>query len=668
MSENPKVFSVRDLLSVEHGRYRIPAYQRNYDWGVDEITQLIRDVLDCQRRGNPRYYIGTLVVDGPQRDGAYEVIDGQQRLITVTLLALYLKKRWRKEGAFGWYREINLDFESRDAARVALCRLGEDFADRPAEGERDAIAHIGIRHGYKIIEDEWRMCFSEGSKSKGTCEAEVIHYLFNEAYIARVAVPEKTDLNRYFEIMNSRGVQLERHEIVKTRMMAVLEEDDRPCFAAIWEACGNMHRYVQTAFSATEAQDEDSIRTKIFGRKWDELTDAGFDKVKSALSCLNNECPKSRGQNIAEILARTRAAPADMRAAPGSGYAMESVPAVVDFPNFLLQVLGLIQGLSGGKRVALDDKVLTDEFDRHLISRQNPGAIKEFAGALLQCRVLLDRYVIKRDNSVSRGGWCLERLHYGAKGSQYMNTFEADDEEEYVNHQLVMLMSALHVSFPGHTEKYWLNAALKFLYQNQDVSGKAYLEYMEWIAAAFVFEKYLAEDGGPQYHDLIFDSDRKRPARPEAIPTTLLTYGRIQNRFVFNYLDYCLWKRERTNSTVSPKIMAFRFTYRGSIEHFFPQNPNVQEDQGPWVHSFGNLCLMGLSRNATLSNRQPDEKWQYFCKQQELDSIKLYLMVREMGDPEEPDSGRMRWDRKAACRHEADMCEVLLKSWRPKPA
>ena len=64
-SDDVRELSIQDLLKGE-ASYLIPMYQRNYAWEEAEITQLIQDVIDSQRKGG-KYYIGTLVVDRQQR-------------------------------------------------------------------------------------------------------------------------------------------------------------------------------------------------------------------------------------------------------------------------------------------------------------------------------------------------------------------------------------------------------------------------------------------------------------------------------------------------------------------------------------------------------------------------------------------------------------------------
>ena len=109
-------FHIRELLG-DNARYLVPMYQRNYAWGEGEITQLLQDVLDYQGKrdchGNSHpYFIGTLVVFA-RDDGSFEVIDGQQRFTTFSLLANWLRHHAQGVVDMSWYRRLNLAFESR---------------------------------------------------------------------------------------------------------------------------------------------------------------------------------------------------------------------------------------------------------------------------------------------------------------------------------------------------------------------------------------------------------------------------------------------------------------------------------------------------------------------------------------------------------------------------
>ena len=89
MSESLCLKTVYDLrvdASDDPFRYYIPAYQRGYRWTPTQVTQLLDDVREFTKRENPQpeeFYCLQPLVLRPNDDGAYEVVDGQQRLTTL---------------------------------------------------------------------------------------------------------------------------------------------------------------------------------------------------------------------------------------------------------------------------------------------------------------------------------------------------------------------------------------------------------------------------------------------------------------------------------------------------------------------------------------------------------------------------------------------------------
>ena len=71
------------------------------------------------------------------------------------------------------------------------------------------------------------------------------NYFLNNVHIIHYQVPRDVDLNHYFEVMNSRGKQLEKHEIVKAKLLEKLSQDtDRTRFAFLWESCSHMSVHI----------------------------------------------------------------------------------------------------------------------------------------------------------------------------------------------------------------------------------------------------------------------------------------------------------------------------------------------------------------------------------------------------------------------------------------
>ena len=229
--------------------YEVPIYQRNYAWDSDQIEQLIEDIMST----DDDYFLGNLIVN--QKDNnVYEVIDGQQRLTTLFLLESYLGMNFAKEG---------LRFEAREKSNRTLNMLSKGNKNELIE----ELASVEILKGYQIIDSYFKS--NNIDKNDLTKKLESV-------FIVRVQVPQGIDLNHYFEIMNTRGEQLELHEIAKAKFLEVLDtEQDKKTAALIWEKCSNMDSYIQMNF-------DPSVRKYLFTNDWSSIRDNinDFDTIK----------------------------------------------------------------------------------------------------------------------------------------------------------------------------------------------------------------------------------------------------------------------------------------------------------------------------------------------------------------------------------------------------
>ena len=242
-----KEFTIRDIFT---GNYSIPIYQRAYAWSDKEIETFVDDIYDYYSLGiNQNYYIGSLVVYKDNND-LENVIDGQQRLTTLSLLICYLKNESSYKDLVQDIN-VNLNFESRKRSTDIFKHLKKNY-------ERVIDESNEIVDGYRILR----------KKLKGEDYDEgYFRYLIDNVILIKNKLPRNTDLNHYFEIMNNRGEQLEKHEIVKAHLLGQLDESDdigRKVIAEVWNACQRLDKYVQIGFNPI-------IREKIFGKTWDEL-------------------------------------------------------------------------------------------------------------------------------------------------------------------------------------------------------------------------------------------------------------------------------------------------------------------------------------------------------------------------------------------------------------
>lgn len=646
MSNEIAQLSIKDLLSGGV-HYVIPMYQRNYAWDEGEITQLIQDVIDYIPEGR-NYYIGTLVVFAREgKQTVFETIDGQQRLTTLSLIASYLKNA--NVCDVSWYQKLAIDFDSREHSRQTLNAIFKgQFTDDPSEVLGQKEINAAILNGYRLI----KKILPQKLVENKVAPEHFAGFFFSNVHIMRVMVPKDTELNHYFEIMNNRGEQLEKHEVLKSRMMELLKDDKDAlnCVQMVWEACANMEKYVQMGFTPDQ-------RDAIFGAKdWGQFNITDFDGLTMVLTQPSGADSDSGSElTLAEIIQKAGVNAAYENA---SNESPERFNTVINFPNFLLQVLRVQMEED---IIRLDDKRLITTFESCVLKSANPvEAVKKFTFNLLRCKYLFDQYIIKREFIKGTDGWSLKRFKWNGGGESscvgrgnYVNTFGDEEAVGTENRRILMLLSAFHVSTPTLVYKHWLNAALHHLFTSKEVRASSYLDYLESVAKAFVFDRFLAFNGGIEYFEIIYGNKGRCQATPEEVLVdemkARLSFDNIENNLVFNYLDYLLWLEHQGTDSI---VKAYEFTFRSSVEHYYPQHPLPGHDSLPSdaLNSFGNLCLISHSKNSRLSNLTPDMKAGYY-RNNTIDSVKQHLMMK-----------LQPWDTVAISKHYDEMKEVLLRS------
>ncbi len=631
MNDNQtKYYSIKELFSTDD--YVIPIYQRNYEWSEPQITQLIQDIVDYILKSKvsenkPEYYIGSLIAYERKLDGSviYETIDGQQRLTTLTLVLNIIKNEYKID--LNWYKKLNLSFDSRKIASDTLSYLfnGESLDNKEC--------NVAIQQGYYDAKKSLAKILADNNL---TIEC-FCNYFFEKVTILRVLVPEDTDLNHYFEIMNSRGEQLEKHEILKAKMLEILEDDNlKYAFNLIWEATSNMEKYVQYGFSIDQ-------RNAIFGEKdWNNLVNK--DDLYQKLQIPTAKQTSEETLTISDILKNIT------NPISGNSNKVDETPerfnTIINFENFLLHILR-IQTKSD---IPLDDKRLLELFEPFLKKdendlNRNKEFVKEFGYNLLKGKLYFDKYVIKREFSNGTDHWSLKRLKwYDGNKVSYVNTFDADDAEsnEGVNREILMLLSMFHVSSPTLVYKHWLNASLKYVmeYSGTDLAND-YKLYLENLAKAFLNDRFLAKSP-KDYFEIIYINNGIQKNTVNDIDKNKLNKGTAVENFIFNYLDYLLWQDYRTHKNyfkikseqafIDDRVKNFEFTFRSSVEHYYPQNPidenlKLKGEDAKWLDNFGNLCLISGSKNSRLSNFMPAAKKDYYTGSPTIDSIKQRIMM-----------------------------------------
>lgn len=664
------------LDSHETKVFTVPVYQRNYAWEEDQITALVKDVHDMfQKNPNTPYYIGTLVTY-KRGENTYEVIDGQQRLTTIYIILKVLG-----------YRQIptKLTYRARRGSASTIQKL-------------DSYPNLGddvdnsIQNGYKYAEKAIDNIVEEFEREN------FVSYFLHKVHIIHYRVPKDVELNHYFEVMNSRGEQLEKHEIVKSILSQCLKtKPDVAKFSRLWEACSEMNMYIQQVFTDSS----------VFGGNLHKFLIDSFDAIPKQ--------DESGGKETILNLLKQTVGKADETEDIEQN---DRFQPIIDFPNFLLIVLKLT--VLGNerldiKKIVLDDKELLSGFSyvlEHVGDKTK--FVKMFTFNLLKAKYFLDNYMVHHaliDKELTGDNpWKLQ-CYYQKKKSKYPKQLTDNSEQQK---ELVHLLSMFEVSFTPKQRKNYLLYCMAFLFTKDDATTSEYLDFLRRLAGKYFYNVYLNSE---------CLNERNQPA-PNAFDNAILLDGEInvdmedsgeidyrtlfsviyeQGRmdiplFVFNYTDYILWRKYayELRGNKAKKGSSERKTFfadlgcsdfdldvfnnfyfsrtRKSLEHFYPQS-KAGKDKALSVddiNCFGNFAMIGAEVNSSGSDLDPMAKLNRYgdtkANQVSIASLKFKVMMQICLDNHKAilldkldRPVGMEWNNEDMRRHQEKMLNILIQ-------
>lgn len=227
--------------------FRIPEYQRPYAWGPEQAGQLLEDLTEAMSRSAEEpYFLGSLVLVKSAGDPRAEVIDGQQRLTTLTILLAVLRDltesdELRTELAALIMEPGKLIQSLPPKPRLALRPRDRDFFAsfvqttgalptllvlKPDALKTDAQRSVqaNAAHFWKVL-SEW-----PSEKRLG-----LVQRLSTQTMLVVVSTPDLSSAHRIFSVMNARGLDLSPTDIFKASVIGGLPDHESELYAAKWE-------------------------------------------------------------------------------------------------------------------------------------------------------------------------------------------------------------------------------------------------------------------------------------------------------------------------------------------------------------------------------------------------------------------------------------------------
>lgn len=234
--------NLRALLSG--AKYAIDYYQREYRWEQKQISELIDDLAEkfaeSHEDGNERsavegyghYFLGSIIIS--DKEGHKYIIDGQQRLTSITLLLIFIYRNLKDGEQKGQLTELifsqkfgkrsfNLDVPERAPCMEALF-TGQSFDDN---GHSESVSNIV--HRYQDIEEH----FPE--ELSGDTLPYFTDWLIENVHLVEITAYADADAYTIFETMNDRGLSLTPTDMLKGYLLAnIADADTRIRVSKVW--------------------------------------------------------------------------------------------------------------------------------------------------------------------------------------------------------------------------------------------------------------------------------------------------------------------------------------------------------------------------------------------------------------------------------------------------
>lgn len=231
--------------------YSIPRFQRDYSWEEEQWEDLYNDIMELYEDPDVSslHYMGYLVLQS-SNDKLFEVIDGQQRLTTISLLILSCLKVLRElinKGAvdevanekryhtlfqsyIGFMDPISLN----SIPRLSLNRNNNDYfknfivplRDLPVRGYR--ASERLLRKAFLWFEDNMQkfVKHQQAETDKGVFLAKFIEFVTDRLFFTVITVRDEINAYKVFETLNARGIMLSSTDLLKNYLFSIIESHD----------------------------------------------------------------------------------------------------------------------------------------------------------------------------------------------------------------------------------------------------------------------------------------------------------------------------------------------------------------------------------------------------------------------------------------------------------
>lgn len=319
-----KEYPLSKIFSADF-EYHIPGYQRPYAWTEEETGILFDDLYEFfQTEAVDNYFLGSIVLIKDENKPYADVIDGQQRLTTLSILFSVMANSFHTEA----YRnnckkylqeEGNILEGIAAQPRIFLRDWDQDFFSKYIQDiQLDALVQIDpvtldteakrhIQKNCTVLREKFSEVFNDENDL-----LKFTQFILTRCFLVVVSTPNQESAFRVFSVMNSRGLDLLPTDIIKSMTIGKLPKDEEQKYTEKWEELENLtgrdgfnevFTHTRTIFAKERTKKNllDEFKEYVIKQTSPKsLVDEYLIPYTEAYVCLKN-CDFSSTQNAEEI-------------------------------------------------------------------------------------------------------------------------------------------------------------------------------------------------------------------------------------------------------------------------------------------------------------------------------------------------------------------------------
>lgn len=228
--------------------FTIPPYQRPYSWTIEEAGELLEDISDAALDANALddlapYFLGSIVLIKEPDVAAADVVDGQQRLTTLTILLAALRDLTDDEGQ---KRDIDIFIKQsgnqmlgiQDEYRLKVRQRDREFFIKNIQNEanRPELNISALTDARRNMVRNFQFLTTEAEKLSADQRRKLVQFILRKCFLVAVEASDRNSAFRVFSVMNDRGLDLAPTDILKADIIGMMPQADQDRYNDTWES------------------------------------------------------------------------------------------------------------------------------------------------------------------------------------------------------------------------------------------------------------------------------------------------------------------------------------------------------------------------------------------------------------------------------------------------